>query len=181
MKRSIRLSCIFAALCMSAAIVYRSPLRKPAPTFKLPLAARPLPSSTFRTIPSTALPTRSSHSRRLEWKDLGSGITFRDDVTDMAVNGKYLFASTRNGIYVAAFAINPMARFVGRINRHRSIRQGDRGARVHCSSTIPAHRCMTSHSGRLCEQCAAVLQHSKSTGLLHNSGQHRRADFWMDH
>jgi 6-phosphogluconolactonase (cycloisomerase 2 family) len=33
------------------------------------------------------------------------GSPFRDDVTSMAVNGKYLFGSTRNGIYVAAFSI----------------------------------------------------------------------------
>src|ERR1700722_8583025 len=31
------------------------------------------------------------------------GSPFRDDVTSMAVNGKYLFASTRNGIYIAQF------------------------------------------------------------------------------
>jgi hypothetical protein len=34
-----------------------------------------------------------------------AGSPFRDDVTSMAANGKYLYASTRNGIYVAAFAI----------------------------------------------------------------------------
>ncbi|MFL6427985.1 MAG: hypothetical protein ACJ71S_07060 [Acidobacteriaceae bacterium] len=34
-----------------------------------------------------------------------TGSPFRDDVTSMAVNGKRLFASTRNGIYVAAFTI----------------------------------------------------------------------------
>lgn len=34
-----------------------------------------------------------------------SGSPFRDDVTSMAVNGKYLFASTRSGIYIAAFRI----------------------------------------------------------------------------
>ncbi len=33
------------------------------------------------------------------------GSPFRDDVTSMAVNGKYLFASTRSGIYIAQFAI----------------------------------------------------------------------------
>ena len=33
------------------------------------------------------------------------GSPFRDDVTSMAVNGKYLFASTRSGIYVAQFLI----------------------------------------------------------------------------
>jgi hypothetical protein len=34
-----------------------------------------------------------------------SGSPFRDDVTSMASNGKYLFASTRSGIYIAAFAM----------------------------------------------------------------------------
>jgi hypothetical protein len=34
-----------------------------------------------------------------------TGSPFADDVTSMAVNGKYLFGSTRNGIYIAAFAI----------------------------------------------------------------------------
>lgn len=34
-----------------------------------------------------------------------SGSPFRDDVTNMANNGKYLYASTRSGIYIAAFAI----------------------------------------------------------------------------
>ncbi|HEY2000750.1 MAG TPA: hypothetical protein VGG80_00455, partial [Acidobacteriaceae bacterium] len=33
------------------------------------------------------------------------GSPFRDDVTSMANNGKYLYASTRSGIYVAGFAI----------------------------------------------------------------------------
>jgi hypothetical protein len=33
------------------------------------------------------------------------GSPFRDDVTSMAANGKYMFASTRNGIYIAQFAI----------------------------------------------------------------------------
>lgn len=36
-----------------------------------------------------------------------AGSPFRDDVTSMAVNGKYLFASTRSGIYIAAFHIEP--------------------------------------------------------------------------
>jgi hypothetical protein len=35
------------------------------------------------------------------------GSPFRDDITNMAVNGKYLFGSTRNGIYVAQFLIEP--------------------------------------------------------------------------
>lgn len=34
-----------------------------------------------------------------------TGSPFADDVTSMAVNGKYLFGSTRNGIYVASFII----------------------------------------------------------------------------
>ena len=33
------------------------------------------------------------------------GSPFRDDITNMAVNGKYLFGSTRNGIYIAEFLI----------------------------------------------------------------------------
>jgi hypothetical protein len=36
-----------------------------------------------------------------------NGSPFRDDITNMASNGKYLFGSTRNGIYVAAFLIEP--------------------------------------------------------------------------
>jgi hypothetical protein len=36
-----------------------------------------------------------------------SGSPFRDDVTSMATNGTYLFASTRNGIYIAQFLIEP--------------------------------------------------------------------------
>jgi len=39
-----------------------------------------------------------------------SGSPFRDDVTSMASNGKYLYASTRSGIYVAAFAIEAKSR-----------------------------------------------------------------------
>ena len=35
------------------------------------------------------------------------GSPFHDDVTYMVVNGKYLFGSTRSGIYVAAFLIEP--------------------------------------------------------------------------
>ena len=42
------------------------------------------------------------------------GSPFRDDITNMAVNGKYLFGSTRNGIYIAEFWIGPKARSIGR-------------------------------------------------------------------
>jgi hypothetical protein len=35
------------------------------------------------------------------------GSPFRDDVTSMAVNGKYLVGSTRSGIYIAQFWIGP--------------------------------------------------------------------------
>ena len=35
------------------------------------------------------------------------GSPFKDDVVGMAVNGTYLFGSTRSGIYVAAFQIQP--------------------------------------------------------------------------
>jgi hypothetical protein len=34
-----------------------------------------------------------------------SGSPFRDDIANMATNGKYLFGSTRNGIYIAQFLI----------------------------------------------------------------------------
>ena len=36
-----------------------------------------------------------------------AGSPFKDDLTSMAVNGKYLFGSTRNGIWVAAFLMQP--------------------------------------------------------------------------
>lgn len=36
-----------------------------------------------------------------------TGSPFAHDVTSMAVNGKYLFGSTRNGIYVTSLAIEP--------------------------------------------------------------------------
>lgn len=38
---------------------------------------------------------------------LVAGSPFHDDVTYMAVNGKYLFGSTRSGLYVASFLIEP--------------------------------------------------------------------------
>ena len=36
-----------------------------------------------------------------------AGSPFKDDLTSMAVNGKYLFGSTRNSIWVAAFLMEP--------------------------------------------------------------------------
>ena len=36
-----------------------------------------------------------------------SGSPFHDNLTDMVVNGKYLFGNTGNGVYVAQFLIEP--------------------------------------------------------------------------
>ena len=106
MKRSAGLSCIFAALCMSAAVV---PIIFAQTAEDVQTAASSAPVA-FVYVSNN--PSNSSTNQIVAFTAAANGkltpvpgSPFPDDVTDMAVNGKYLFASTRNGIYVAAFAI----------------------------------------------------------------------------
>jgi hypothetical protein len=109
-----------------------------------------------------------------------SGSPFRDDVTSMAVNGKYLFASTRNGIYVATFAIEADGALRWKtstdIVKYNQSDCGDSGPLFldHTGSTL--------YDMELRSDCAnnsyQSLAISKSTGYLHNLGA-TPGDAWL--
>jgi hypothetical protein len=88
--RNFAFACLIAALCTSAAIAE-------TPVAYVYVSNNPDNSSTNELHAYTA-----SADGKLT-PIIGS--PFADDVTSMAVNGKYLFGSNRDGIYVAAFAI----------------------------------------------------------------------------
>jgi hypothetical protein len=88
--RNFSFACLIAALCTSAAIAE-------TPVAYVYVSNNPNNSSTNELHAYTA-----SADGKLT-PVIGS--PFADDVTSMAVNGKYLFGSNRNGIYIAAFAI----------------------------------------------------------------------------
>ena len=100
--RNFIFACLVAALCTSAAVAETpapssAPVRSAAPVAFVYVSSNPANSSTNRIDAYTA-----SAAGKLTPV---TGSPFADDVTSMAVNGKYLFASTRDGIYVAAFRI----------------------------------------------------------------------------
>jgi hypothetical protein len=173
MKRSVGLSCIFAALCTSAAIVPITfaqtaedvqTAASSAPVAFVYVSNKPSNSSTNQIVAFTA----AANGKLTPVP----GSPFRDDVTDMAVNGKYLFASTRNGIYVAAFAIETDGAL--RWSKSTDIVQFNQGD---CGSSGPL---LLDHTGaslydiEFRGDCANnVLQSfsiQKPTGLLHNLG-----------
>jgi hypothetical protein len=103
----MKFACLIAALCIpAAALAQMKPVairigpvnhRTSAPVAFIYVSSNPDNSSTNEISAYAA-----SADGRLTPV---TGSPFADDVTSMAVNGKYLFGSTRNGIYVAAFRI----------------------------------------------------------------------------
>jgi hypothetical protein len=108
------------------------------------------------------------------------GSPFRDDVTSMAVNGKYLFASTRSGIYIAQFLIQSG----GALHWTRStdivkFNQGD------CGSSGPLfldHTGTSVYDMEFLSDCSnnsyQSLAVNKSTGQLQNMGA-TFSDAWL--
>ena len=88
-----------AALCMLAATINPPANAQTTPESYVYVSNNPANSSTNQITAFAAWPSG-------KLTPVG-GSPFRDDVTSMAVNGKYLFGSTRSGIYVAAFRIQP--------------------------------------------------------------------------
>jgi hypothetical protein len=110
-----------------------------------------------------------------------SGSPFRDDVTSMAVNGKYLFASTRNGIYVATFAIeaNGALRWKAStdIVKYNQSDCGDSGPVFldHTGSSLYDMEFRSDCSNNSYQSLAI----GKSTGYLHNLGA-TPGDAWLN-
>jgi hypothetical protein len=110
-----------------------------------------------------------------------SGSPFRDDVTSMAVNGKYLFASTRSGIYIAAFAIEADGALRWRVSTDIvQFNQGD------CGFSGPLfldHTGSSLYDMEFVSDCSNNSYHSlavnKSTGGLHNLGR-STGDAWLN-
>jgi hypothetical protein len=110
-----------------------------------------------------------------------SGSPFRDDITNMAANGKYLFGSTRNGIYIAEFLIGPN----GALRWARStdivkFNQGD------CGNSGPLfldHTGTTVYDMEIRSDCSnnsyQSLAVNKSSGHLQNLGA-TFGDAWLN-
>jgi hypothetical protein len=102
--RNFSFACLIAALCTSAAIA-----ETPTPSFNLEASAATAPVA-YVYVSSNPANSSTNEIHAYAASAEGKltpivGSPFADDVTSMAVNGKYLFGSNRNGIYVAAFAI----------------------------------------------------------------------------
>jgi hypothetical protein len=105
MNRSMKVVCLFAALCTSAALVPTTFAQtspdvvsvSSAPVAYVYVSSTPT-SSTTNVVNAFAAATNGTLT-------LVPGSPFRDNVTSMAVNGQYLFGSNQAGIYVAAFSI----------------------------------------------------------------------------
>jgi hypothetical protein len=112
--RNLAFACLIAALCTSAAIA-ETPTPSSTPEASTPAQATAAPSAAAAPVAFVYVsnnPANSSTNRIDAYTASAegrltpvTGSPFADDVTSMAVNGKYLFASTRDGIYVAAFRI----------------------------------------------------------------------------
>ncbi len=101
MKSSTKL-CLFAALCTSAAVV-QTTFAETNPPSTAPVAfvyVSSTPNGGNNVINAFAGAANGKLTPV-------AGSPFHDNVTSMAVNGKYLFGSNKAGIYVAAFAIQP--------------------------------------------------------------------------
>jgi hypothetical protein len=117
----MKFACLIAALCAPAALA-----QAPA-VHTAPAAETQMTSVAIRTNPVNLLsgapvafvyvsnnPNNSSTNQISAYAVSAdgrltpvTGSPFADDVTSMAVNGKYLFGSTRNGIYVSTIRIGP--------------------------------------------------------------------------
>jgi hypothetical protein len=109
-----------------------------------------------------------------------TGSPFADDVTSMAVNGKYLFGSTRNGIYVAAFHIESDGAL--RWSKSTDIVQFNPSD---CGSSGPLfldHTGATVYDTESYSDCSnnsyQSLGVTNSTGALHNLGA-TSGDAWL--
>jgi hypothetical protein len=101
-----------------------------------------------------------------------TGSPFADDITSMAVNGKYLFGSTRSGIYVAAFNIESNGALQWSTSTDIVQYNPD-----DCGSSGPLfldHTGATVYDTESLSDCSnnsyQSLGINKSTGLLHNLG-----------
>jgi WD40 repeat protein len=106
MTRNIKVACLLSTLSMSAAIVQPAS----AQTSDTQAAASSAPvafvyvSSTPGNGPNKINAFTAAANGKLTPVP---GSPFSGNVTFMAVNGKYLFGSTKSGVYVAAFSIQP--------------------------------------------------------------------------
>jgi hypothetical protein len=106
--RKMQFACLIVALCASAALAQmKSVAIRPrlvnlipgAPVAYVYVSSNPNNSSTNEINAYTASADGALTPV--------TGSPFADDITSMAVNGKYLFGSTRNGIYVSTIRIEP--------------------------------------------------------------------------
>jgi hypothetical protein len=97
MKWSTNYACLAAAFCMVSGVAHTTLAQSPSVAFVY-----------VSSTPSGGANVVNAFSAAANGKLTAvAGSPFHDNVTSMAVNGKYLFGSNQAGIYVAAFAIQP--------------------------------------------------------------------------
>jgi hypothetical protein len=110
---------VIAALCPPAALA-QAPVVYTVPTADSPMNSVAIRPNLVNLLPPVAYVYVSSNPNNSNTNEINAyaasangrlspvtGSPFADDVTSMAVNGKYLFGSTRNGIYVSTIRIEP--------------------------------------------------------------------------
>jgi hypothetical protein len=109
-----------------------------------------------------------------------SGSPFRDDITNMATNGKYLFGSTRNGIYIAEFSIGPNGAL--RWTRSTDIVKFNQGDCGNSGPLFLDHTGTTVYDMEIRSDCSnnsyQSLAVTKSSGHLQNLGA-TFGDAWL--
>ena len=108
MIRSSFISRILACLCLPAAFAVTMPAQE-TPEVSSTVSSSPV---AFVYVAATSKNSSTNHIEAYTAAANGKltlvpGSPYAEDVTNMAVNGKYLFASTRNGIYIDQFLQEP--------------------------------------------------------------------------
>lgn len=107
MKRKINVLCLLSALSMSAAIVQPASAQElSASDAQAAVSTAPVAFVYVSNTPGSGTNKITAFSAAANGKLTPvPGSPFPDNVTSMAVNGKYLFGSNKGGVFVAAFAI----------------------------------------------------------------------------
>jgi 6-phosphogluconolactonase (cycloisomerase 2 family) len=107
MKRKINVLCLLSALSMSAAIVELASAQElSASDAQAAVSTAPVAFVYVSNTPGSGPNKITAFAAAANGKLTPvPGSPFPDNVTSMAVNGKYLFGSNKGGVFVAAFAI----------------------------------------------------------------------------
>jgi hypothetical protein len=109
MKRRIKSLCLLSALSVSAAIAQNlSAQELSASNAQAAVSSAPVAFVYVSNTPGGGANKVNAYAAAANGKLTPiPGSPFANNLTSMVVNGKYLFGSTKSGIYVAAYSIQP--------------------------------------------------------------------------